>query len=207
MTLRRALCNGLTPEERTQRSLDSLDMTKKLRAAGLLEAHAGAVTRCVLDAVIAQEKKAKGDFSSRSDVALIALQQESRFEQSKTVLLSTLDQNETNLKLEIERLRAEIDKMRVEMRHERDKNKADLRYEVDKVTSSTRLDLNLYQGRMRDDAAKLTDRMTEHDVKLDKEINAVTTLLAKEKGDLLRYSVATMAAFGSLALAALRLFM
>lgn len=39
---------------------------------------------------------------------------------------------------------------------------------------------------MRDDGIKLADRMTDHDVKLDREINAINTLLAKEKGDLLR---------------------
>jgi len=197
----------LSSEERQQRALDSLDMTKKLKASGFPDAHAESIIRCMLDAIIALEKKAKGDFSSKSDVALIALQQESRFEQSKTVLLTTLDGHASALRTEVEQLRSEMEKMRVEMRHEREKNKADLRYEIDKITSSMRLDLNLFQGRMRDDGIKLADRMTDHDVKLDREINAINTLLAKEKGDLLRYAVATMAAFGSLGLAAIRLMM
>jgi hypothetical protein len=81
----------MSSEERQQRALDSLDMTKKLKASGLSDAHAESIARCVLNAILSQERKAKGDFSSKSDVALIALQQESRFEQSKTVLLTTVD--------------------------------------------------------------------------------------------------------------------
>eukprot|EP00967_Tisochrysis_lutea_P153495 scaffold303137_cov31-Tisochrysis_lutea.AAC.1 len=197
----------LSAEQRQQRALDSLDITKKLRTAGISDSQAEILSRCILDAIVAQEKKAKGEFSSKSDVALIALQQESRFEQSKTVLLATLDGHQAALRTEVEQLRSEIDKMRVELRHEREKTKADLRYEIDKINSSMRLDLNLFQGRMRDDGAKLIDRMTEHDVKLDREVNAINTLLAKEKGEMLRYAVATMAAFGSLGLAAVRLML
>jgi hypothetical protein len=148
LLLRRTMSMQMSPEERQQRALDSLDMTMKLRASGLSDTHAESITRCMLDAIIAQEKKAKGDFSSKSDVTLIALQQESRFEQSKTVLLTTLDGHQATLRAEVEQLRSEIEKLRVEVRHEREKNKADLRYEIDKITSSMRLDLNLFQVRV-----------------------------------------------------------
>jgi len=73
--------------------------------------------------------------------------------------------------------------------------------------ASQRLDLNLERGRVRDDLIKQNDKIQSIDVRLDKEAHGLRTLLETGKNDLLRYSVATIAAAGGLALGWLRLMM
>lgn len=97
--------------------------------------------------------------------------------------------------------------MRLELRHERDKERTDTRYEIERTQAASRLDLNLFQGRMREEHAKTHERTTEAFARIDREASAIRSKIEQEKGDLLRYSVGTMAALTGLGLTALRLLM
>ncbi|EOD14207.1 Hypothetical protein EMIHUDRAFT_246384 [Emiliania huxleyi CCMP1516] len=76
--------------------------------------------------------------------------------------------------------------------------RTDTRYEIERTQAASRLDLNLFQGRMREEHAKTHERTTEAFAR---------SIRGREKGDLLRYSVGTMAALTGLGLTALRLLM
>ena len=88
-----------------------------------------------------------------------------------------------------------------------EKLRTELRYEIDKLTGSQKLDLNLERGRTRDEIAKQNDRIMSIDGRLDREVNLIRTQIEASKNDMLRYSVATLASLGAVTLGAIRLML
>lgn len=96
---------------------------------------------------------------------------------------------------EIERLQANLDKV-----------KSEIRYEVDKLTASQRLDLNLEKGRMRDELQSLRDKSNELEIKVDKEVNSLKAAMEQSKNDTVKYMLGVVMALITAGLGAARLF-
>ena len=180
-------------------------MLRSLETSGLPARHAETLTRAILDAVDAQAKLQENALAIHGERERITFS--SSFEQLRTELRTQQTTHQSFVAHELERLRAECEKLRSELKTEKEKTKVDLKYEVDKLVASQRLDLNLERGRIRDDLVKQNDRIQAIDVRLDKEVLGLRTLMETGKNDLLRYSVATIVAGGGLALGWLRLMM
>ena len=78
---------------------------------------------------------------------------------------------------------------------------------MDKLNASHRLDMNLEKSRSRDELSKLADKSLASNTQLDREVHALRARIEKEKSDILRYSVGTMAAMTGLGLGIVRLLM
>jgi len=96
---------------------------------------------------------------------------------------------------EMERLQANLDKV-----------KSEIRYEVDKLTASQRLDLNLEKGRMRDELQSLRDKSNELEIKVDKEVNSLKAAMEQSKNDTVKYMLGVVMALITAGLGAARLF-
>eukprot|EP00316_Scyphosphaera_apsteinii_P017014 CAMPEP_0119318580 /NCGR_PEP_ID=MMETSP1333-20130426/46832_1 /TAXON_ID=418940 /ORGANISM="Scyphosphaera apsteinii, Strain RCC1455" /LENGTH=182 /DNA_ID=CAMNT_0007324793 /DNA_START=231 /DNA_END=779 /DNA_ORIENTATION=+ len=182
-------------------------MVRRLEASELKTQQAEALASLVLDAIHAQAQAHKSKFAEKAELVQARLVHEATFEQLRAEVHTQVSGHQSFLKAELERLRIECEKLRTELKHEKEKSKADMRYEIDKLIASQRLDVNLERGRVRDEQIKVNDRVIELDVKIDKQIHMLRTSIEAGKNDLLRYSVATIAALGGLAMGWLRLMM
>jgi len=176
--------------------LDSLAFMRSLEAAGVPRGQAESLASHVIDALASSEGALRTDFVSRDALSTERLTIEGSLELSKTELKTGLANLEGSTKRELERLRAECEKLRAEMT-----------YEVNKLSSSQRLDLNLEKGRLRDELQAQNDRVAKVDSRLDLEANLIRTQIETSKNDLLRYSIATITATGALGLGILRLIL
>lgn len=164
---------------------DTLAFMRRLADAGVSEGEARAIavelshTLCNIDAMYAEELVTKGD------LLRVTAEQSASVDQCKSETRSGLESQKANL----------------------EKVRSELRYEIDKLTSSQKLDLNLERGRTRDELQKQNDRIMGIDSRLDREVNLIRTQIEASKNDLLRYSVGTITAFGAVVLGALRLMM
>jgi glutamate-1-semialdehyde aminotransferase len=79
------------------------------------------------------------------------------------------------LKSENERLEAELDKMRAQMREE-----------VSRMQSGVRLDMNLEKGRLRDEALVQDSKIKETEARIELEIAGVRTQMQALKFDMLK---------------------
>jgi len=197
-----------------QSKLDSLAIVQKLKENGLADAEAEAVMRCVLDALAEQNALNKLDFASRSEASRVELLHEAKFENLRNDLSQRISVHEKSMEHAMERLAAQVETLRTELKHEKEKTRADIRYEIDKLSASQRLDLNLERGRIRDELTKQNDRIQEwqntasnSDVRLDREINALRTAIEAGKSDLLRFGVATGVTVVGLAITGVRFFL
>lgn len=95
---------------------------------------------------------------------------------------------------ETERLQANLDKV-----------KSEIRYEVDKLTASQRLDLNLEKGRMRDELQSLRDKSNELEIKVDKEVNSLKAAMEQSKNDTVKYMLGVVMALITAGIGAARL--
>jgi hypothetical protein len=187
--------------------LDSLAVMQQLTHGGMETNMAESTTRCLMAGFAAQTDAVRAAYVSRDEAVRSDLQHEAVNDAARVELLTRLDSHEKVVQHELERLRLECEKLRTELRHEKERARTDLRYELDKLGASHRLDLNLEKGRARDDLSKQNDRLLETDTRLDRETHALRALIEKEKSDLLRYSIATMAALSGLGLGVIRLIM
>lgn len=139
-------------------------------------------------------EKHSDKFANKTDAEKAAYFMNTSFETFKHEMKSLLEHHAAATKRETDTIRAECEKLRTEMR-----------YELDKIAASQRLDLNLEKGRIRDELQTQNNRSLAVEVKLDKEVNAVKTLLEANKNDIVRYCVGTIVSVTALGLGLLRL--
>ena len=84
------------------------------------------------------------------------------------------------LKGENDRLEAELDKVRAQMREE-----------MNRLQGSVRLDMNLEKGRLRDDLLVQESKIKDTENRIDTEISNVRTMLETLKFDIIKYIVGT----------------
>ena len=184
---------------------DSLAFYQKLEAAGMDPSQARAVASHVLDAVgasaVATRAEARGFQATteeryRVELEAERLKQAARHEATMSALDRGLASHQASTQRELDRLRAETEKLR-----------AELRFELEKLSSGQRLDKNLEKGRVRDEMAQQSERIAGLDARIDREVQGIRTSIESGKSELLRYSVGTVIAFGGVAISALRLML
>ncbi|KAI8987585.1 mitochondrion protein [Mycotypha africana] len=107
-----------------------------------------------------------------------------------------LEKNDfSTMKLENERLQAQVEKL-----------KQKLKDEISKSQASVRLDLNLEKGRLRDESSAQEIRMKETVTRIESEIAGLRTQMEATKFQILQYLIATVTGTGALFLAYLRMF-
>lgn len=187
---------GTDPWRHQRYPLDSLSFARSLEATGVPRPQAESLATHVLDALATSEGTVRSEFVSKDALHRERSAIDASLELSRTELKTVLASLDGSTKRELERLRAECDKLRAEMK-----------YEINKLSSSQRLDLNLEKGRLRDELQAQNDRIVKTDARLDREANIIRTQIETGKNDLLRYSVATITAAGALGLGILRLIL
>ncbi|RVW93263.1 Protein FMP32, mitochondrial [Vitis vinifera] len=109
-------------------------------------------------------------------------------------LILTQEHHFSLLQRETEKLRNDIDKMRIDVRHE-----------MDTITAGHRLDLNLERGRIRDELAQQSAETTNLTNKLDREIHALRAHLEAAKYDVIKYCIGIVVSISAVGLAIIRI--
>ena len=91
------------------------------------------------------------------------------------------------------------------VRADLDKIRADMKYEVDKIVASQRLDLNLEKGRIRDELLSSATKAMQTESRLDKQINEMRTNMEAAKSDVIRFCVGAVASTTAIGLGVLRM--
>lgn len=175
---------------------DSLAFTQQLEASGVPHAHATAISGSVLDVVAAAVDAQHRELASKEALAHDRIRMQSAIESCRNDLQTSMSTSQQSAAREIERLKGELERMR-----------SDLKHEAEKISSSQKLDLNLEKGRNRDELQKQNDRVTSIDMRLDREVNAIRAQMEAGKNDMLRYTMGSVVAIGSLLLAAVRIML
>ncbi|KDD74802.1 hypothetical protein H632_c1064p0 [Helicosporidium sp. ATCC 50920] len=95
------------------------------------------------------------NYATRAALDRVSLQQDARIAGYRAEAAKSQELHVASFTRDTERLHADLEKVRSE-----------IRYEVEKLTASQRLDLNLEKGRMRDELQSLRDRCTELEIKV-----------------------------------------
>eukprot|EP00899_Mesostigma_viride_P022659 jgi/Mesvir1/3578/Mv12041-RA.1 len=167
---------------------------KSLEKHGLTPAQAEAIVGSVLHVTGTLHEKIDGSFTPKSEMNAFNLTATATISQFKHEAVTAQESYAASQRREIERLRADLDKI-----------KSELKWDIDKLASGTKLDLNLERGRLNDMIRSQEDVIQATDNKLDREINAMRTYLEATKYDVIKYCVATMISIGAVGLAVLRL--
>jgi tRNA U34 5-carboxymethylaminomethyl modifying GTPase MnmE/TrmE len=110
--------------------------------------------------------------------------------------IQLIEQNDFSLmKVENERLQAQVEKLRQRLREE-----------ITRSQANVRLELNLEKGRIRDEISAQEIRMKETDTRIESEIAGLRTQMEAIKFQILQYMVGTITGAGALFLAYLRMF-
>ncbi|GAB2224420.1 hypothetical protein Droror1_Dr00005179 [Drosera rotundifolia] len=173
--------------------VDTLALVRKLEAKGVPSKQAEAITAAITEVLNDSLENVAHSFVSKVEMQKIEVVQESNLSKFKSEVKSLQEHHFALLKRETEKLQADIDKMRNE-----------LRYEIDKVTAGQRLDLNLEKGRIRDELAGQKAETTNLTNVLDREIHALRAQMEAAKYDVVKYCVGTLLAVG---LAVVRIMM
>ncbi|KAL9253602.1 Coiled-coil domain-containing protein [Drosera capensis] len=173
--------------------VDTLALVRKLEAQGVPSKQAEAITAAITEVLNDSLENVAHSFVSKVEMQKIEVVQESNLSKFKSEVKSLQEHHFALLKRETEKLQADIDKMRNE-----------LRYEIDKVTAGQRLDLNLEKGRIRDELADQKAETTNLTNVLDREIHALRAQMEAAKYDVVKYCVGTLLAVG---LAVVRIMM
>ena len=120
--------------------------------------------------------------------------QDSAFGLFKAETRTTLEMRQAAVTRDYDAVRADLDKIR-----------ADMKYEVDKIVASQRLDLNLEKGRIRDELLSSATKAMQTESRLDKQINEMRTNMEAAKSDVIRFCVGAVASTTAIGLGVLRM--
>ncbi|KAJ8485570.1 hypothetical protein OPV22_018055 [Ensete ventricosum] len=176
--------------------VDTLALVRGLEAQGIPSKHAEAITSSITEVLNHSLESVAQSFVSKAEMQKSELIQEANLSKFKSEIQSSQEHHFSLLQRETEKLHADIEKMRSE-----------LRYEIDKVTAGQRLDLNLERGRIRDELAKQNSETTLITTKLDREIHALKAQLEAAKYDVIKYCIGTLVSISAVGLAVLRILM
>jgi hypothetical protein len=177
------------------RGVDTLDVMKKFEELGLSRNQAEALTRVVTDVLRQNIDALANTYVSTTALQMSELRAESLISGFRAEVMKIQELQEATSIRETERLQANLDKV-----------KSEIRYEVDKLTASQRLDLNLEKGRMRDELQSLRDKANELEIKVDKEVNSLKSGVEQSKNDTIKYMLGVVMALLTAGLGAARLF-
>ncbi|XP_077226028.1 protein FMP32, mitochondrial-like isoform X2 [Tasmannia lanceolata] len=184
----------LKPDWRRSFHVDTLALVKQLEAHGIPSEHAEVITAVIANALEDCWEKVAQSYGLKVEMQLNAMFQDAKFSKFKSEVLNSQEHHVSWSQREIEKLRPNIEKLRI-----------DMRYEIDKVTAGYRLDLNLERGRTQDELANLREETTSLTNKLDKEIHSCRAQLEAAKYDMIKYCIGTIVSVSAVGLAVLRI--
>jgi len=174
--------------------VDTLLMMKQYEAAGLSRGQAEALTRQITELVLASSAYNDAKFITHAALErlLIELRAQQRHQGQELVVQQQV--HLASMSKDTERLQAQLDKF-----------KADIKHDVDKLTANQKLDLNLERGRLRDEVQQVRDKVIQINSECMKELNVVRTMIETSKSDTLKWVVVTVGGLLGAGLAAIRL--
>jgi predicted ATPase with chaperone activity len=170
-------------------------MMKQYEDLGLSRKQAEALTMVVSDVLRRNIDMLADTYVSTVSLEMSELRAQSSIAGFRAEVMKIQELQEATSVREMERLQANLDKV-----------KSEIRYEVDKLTASQRLDLNLEKGRMRDELQSLRDKSNELEIKVDKEVNSLKAAMEQSKNDTVKYMLGVVMALITAGLGAARLF-
>ena len=188
-----AAAAGHGPEENGM-LVDTLAMMKRYEGLGLSREQAEALTQVVTDVLLRNREMLANTYVSVAALEMAEMRAESSISGFRAEVMKIQELQEATSIRETERLQANLDKV-----------KSEIRYEVDKLTASQRLDLNLEKGRMRDELQSLRDKSNELEIKVDKEVNSLKAAMEQSKNDTVKYMLGVVMALITAGLGAARL--
>eukprot|EP00241_Pyramimonas_parkeae_P012334 CAMPEP_0114241242 /NCGR_PEP_ID=MMETSP0058-20121206/9531_1 /TAXON_ID=36894 /ORGANISM="Pyramimonas parkeae, CCMP726" /LENGTH=266 /DNA_ID=CAMNT_0001353761 /DNA_START=136 /DNA_END=936 /DNA_ORIENTATION=- len=203
----RGVHNGASASPVTQRNnfvnpvaapllVDTLAMVRKFQVAGVDPRSAEALTQVMTELLSHLSQRMGDSFVTKSELEKAEIENQASMHFFKHEFSQGHGKEMATLKREIENLKVECEKLR-----------AELRYETDKVTSGQRLDLNLERGRIRDEMQKQDGNLTTATSRLDKDINHMRASIEQMKNDVIKYCVGTIVSTTAVGLGLLRIFM
>jgi len=171
-----------------------LAMMKRYEGLGLSREQAEALTQVVTDVLLRNREMLANTYVSVAALEMAEMRAESSISGFRAEVMKIQELQEATSIRETERLQANLDKV-----------KSEIRYEVDKLTASQRLDLNLEKGRMRDELQSLRDKSNELEIKVDKEVNSLKAAMEQSKNDTVKYMLGVVMALITAGLGAARL--
>ncbi|PRW60283.1 Mitochondrial calcium uniporter regulator 1 [Chlorella sorokiniana] len=176
--------------------VDTLATTRQLESLGLTRMQAEALTQHLTTILCQNKEKLEEFYASKVALEMSILEQEAKHAGFRSEVLKSQELQVATFTRDTERLQANLEKIRSE-----------IRYEIDKLTASQRLDLNLEKGRMRDELQSLRDKTNELEIKMDKEVNSLKAAMEQSKNDTVKYVLGLMLALMTAGLGAARLLM
>ncbi|XP_016582418.1 protein FMP32, mitochondrial [Capsicum annuum] len=191
----RQISQLVKPDSKRAFLVDTLALVRRLEAQGVPSKHAEAITAAITEVLNNSLDNIAHSFVSLAEMQKCDLVQEANLSKFKSQVQSSQENHFTLLQQETEKLRNDIEKVRVE-----------LRYEIDKLTAGQRLDLNLERGIIRDELAKQNTGTTDLTNKLDREIHTLRAQLEAGKYEVIKYCIGTLVSISAVGLAVLRLY-
>lgn len=149
---------------------------KRFEELGLSRNQAEALTRVVTDVLRQNIDTLANTYVSNTALQMSELRAESLISGFRAEVMKIQELQEAASIRETERLQANLEKI-----------KSEVRYEVDKLTASQRLELGLEKNRMRDELQSIRDKSNELEIKVDKEVNSLKSGVEQSKNDTIKY--------------------
>lgn len=191
----RNLGNANATNAPTPRVVDTLEVMKRFEELGLSRNQAEALTRVVTDVLKQNIDALANTYVSNTALQMSELRAESSISGFRAEVMKIQELQEATSIRETERLQANLEKI-----------KSEVRYEVDKLTASQRLELGLEKNRMRDELQSIRDKSNELEIKVDKEVNSLKSGVEQSKNDTIKYMLGVVMALLTAGLGAARLF-
>ncbi|KAL6346580.1 hypothetical protein AAG906_000198 [Vitis piasezkii] len=169
--------------------VDTLALVKSLEVEGMPSKQAEAVTTALTHVLNDTLENLAQSLVSKPELQKASMLQESNLSKFKVEVQGSQEHHFSLLQRETEKLRNDIDKMRIDVRHE-----------MDKITAGHRLDLNLERGRIRDELAQQSAETTNLTNKLDR-----VTHLEAAKYDVIKYCIGIVVSISAVGLAVIRI--
>ncbi|KAK9430057.1 hypothetical protein V1505DRAFT_372088 [Lipomyces doorenjongii] len=173
---------------------DTLKFMQKLQSAGFEDDQSEAVLKALNEVITESVDSLSATLVRKELLSRQAYQQKVDFTKLRSELL-TLDKTDSaQVKNEHERIMANMDKM-----------KTQLKEEIAKTQANVRLDLNLEKGRIREEAAVHELKIKETDTRIDSELANVKTQLEAVKFQVMQWLIGVCTGTFALVLAYIRL--
>lgn len=174
--------------------VDTLVMMKKFEENGLSRGQAEALTRQMTEVILSQTAYHDDKYVSKVSLDKIMVELRAGQKQFQQEVQVAHEVHTAAMSKDTERLQAQLDKF-----------KADIKHEVDKLTANQKLDLNLERGRLRDELQQVRDRVMNLNSAMEREVNLVRTQMESSKSDTLKWVVVTVGGLLGAGFAAIRL--
>jgi hypothetical protein len=169
---------------------------RKFESIGMKREQAEALTVTVTEVLCTNRDQLAESYVTKAVLEKSELQATASIAGFRAEVLKSQELQVATFTRDTEKLQANLEKLRSE-----------IRYEIDKLTASQRLDLNLEKGRMRDELQALRDKANELEIKVDKEVNSLKAAMEQSKNDTVKYVLGLMLALLTAGLGAARLVM